>query len=156
MAYDWENNADKEGGSQAERLPDGIHDVKITRVVFGKKDGPAFASRSGDPQIMIIYTDAEGREAGSMVTLSPKAGWVLAKILRAAGANLSKMTSNGVKPADFAAEEFATVNLVGRELRVNVEWTMVPNGKDYVDVMPVTTGANQQAAPAEPKGPIPF
>jgi len=149
MAYNWEKEADREGGEQSERLPSGIHDVEITRVVFGSKQGGVFTSKSGDPQIMLIFADSEGREASLMVTLSRKAGWVLAKVLRAAGLRMSQMTADGVEPKDFASEQFATANLVGRRLRIDVKWFKSErDGKEYADVMPVATGANY-SQPAE-------
>jgi len=151
MSYDWTKEAQSDGPTQTEKLPSGTHDVEITRVVFGPKDGPPFASRNGDPQIMVIFADNEGREASQMVTLSRKAGWVLAKVLRAADVHLSKMTADGIKPADFANPQFATANLVSRRLRVRVEWARSErDGKDYADVMPVATGAAYQPQSPQP------
>ena len=137
MAFDWEQEASKEGGDYAERIPAGVHDVEITRVLFGSKGGGVFQSRAGDPQIMLILADREGREAAQMVTLSQKAAWALARLLSAAGANLTRMKADGVEPKDFADEGFATANLVGRRLRIDLKYKAGGDGKEYADVTPI-------------------
>ena len=148
MAYDWEKAANKEGGEYAERMPEGVHDVEVKRLLFGSKKGGAFRSRDGDPQIMVIFADREGREAAQMVTLSEKAGWVLARLLSAAGADMARMKGDGVLPKDFAHEDFARANLVGRRLRVEVEYKRGGDGKEYPDVTPVRTRPAAAPPPA--------
>lgn len=151
MAYDWEKAATQEGGDYAERIPAGVHDVEIRRVLFGSKKGGAFRSRDGDPQIMLIFSDREGREASQMVTLSDKAGWVLARLLSAAGADMKRMKADGVLPRDFANQEFARANLVGRRLRADIQYKRGGDGKEYADVTPVRT--RPAASPAQPAVP---
>jgi hypothetical protein len=136
--YDWNHASQQEAGEYAEKLPNGKHPVEITRVVFGKKDGALFKSKGGDPQIMLIFADELGREAFQVVTLSFKAGFILAKILEAAGADLDRMTADGVTPKSFAEPEFAVANLVGRQLEVEVVWSS-KNGKDFADITPLGT-----------------
>ena len=72
-------------------------ELEVVRVIFGKKGGAAFTSKNGDPQIMVIFADADKNEAGEMFTLSDRAGWKLAQVLRAAGANLLHL----LKPIRF-------------------------------------------------------
>ena len=139
MGYDWEKAAAQEGGEYAERMPAGVHDVEVKRVLFGSKGGGPFQSRAGDPQIMLIFADRQGREAAQMVTLSEKAGWVLARLLSAAGADMARMKADGVLPRDFANQEFARANLTGRRLRVEVAYTRGNDGKEYPDVTPIRT-----------------
>lgn len=144
--YDWKHSAQQEAGEYAEKLPDGRHPVEITRIVFGKKDG-LFKSKSGDPQIMLIFADELGREASQIVTLSHKAGFVLAKILEAAGADLERMTADNVTPKSFAEPEFANANLVGRQLEIEVVWSS-KNGKDFADITPLGPITETPAAAA--------
>jgi len=151
MAFDWEKASTQEGGDYAERIPPGVHDVQIKRLLFGSKKGGAFRSRDGDPQIMLIFADREGREAAQMVTLSDKAGWVLARLLSAAGADMARMKADGVLPRDFANQEFARANLVGRRLRVDLKYKAGNDGKEYADVTPVRT--RPAASPAQPPAP---
>ena len=151
MAFDWEKASTQEGSDYAERIPPGVHDVQIKRLLFGSKKGGAFGSRDGDPQIMLIFADREGREAAQMVTLSDKAGWVLARLLSAAGADMARMKADGVLPRDFANQEFARANLVGRHLRVDLKYKAGNDGKEYADVTPIRT--RPAAAPAEPPAP---
>lgn len=132
MAYDWGAEADRDGKEKAEQLPAGTHDVELVRVVFGGRGG-SFKSSKGDHQIMCVFADVENREAAQMYTLSEKAGWALAKLLSAAGANVQRMTASGVKPQDFANADFAEKNLVGRKLRVQVDW----DSKGYASITPV-------------------
>ena len=151
MAFDWEKASTQQGGDYAERIPSGVHDVEIKRLLFGSKKGGAFRSRDGDPQIMLIFADREGREASQMVTLSDKAGWVLARLLSAAGADMARMKADGVLPRDFANQEFARANLVGRRLRVDLKYKRGGDGKEYADVTPVRTrpAAPPAQAPTE-------
>jgi len=149
-AYDWDKAANGEGSGQAAKLEKGEHNVEITRVLFGKKDGTEFRSKAGDPQIMVIFADNGGREAGLMVTLSIKAGFRLAQILSAAGANVQRMTAAKITPMHFAEAEFATKNLIGRQLRIAVDW---PAGSQYPDIVPIRA---QAAAPEEPTSEPPF
>jgi len=139
MAYDWEKASTQQGGDYAERIPSGVHDVEIKRLLFGSKKGGAFRSRDGDPQIMLIFADREGREAAQVTTLSEKAGWVLARLLSAAGADMKRMKADGVLPRDFANQEFARANLVGRRLRADIQYKRAGDGKEYADVTPVRT-----------------
>ena len=147
MAYDWEKAATQESGDYAERIPAGVHDVRIIRVLFGSKGGGLFKSRAGDPQIMLIFADGEGREASQMVTLSEKAGWVLARLLSAAGADMKRMKADGVLPRDFTNQEFARANLVGRRLKADVKYKPGRDGKEYADVTPIRRRPDE-AAPA--------
>ncbi len=152
MSYDWSKNS--EGGEQAEPLPAGAHNVRIDRVVYEKKGAGPFTSKSGDPQIMCIFVDEQGREASQMFTLSANAAWRLAGILKASGANVERMTAQGVEPEDFAEPMFGNKNLVGRKLRVKVEWKIGDNGKDYAEVWPVKTNGTQAQTNA-PQRPTP-
>ncbi|MBN2582539.1 MAG: hypothetical protein JXL80_05680 [Planctomycetes bacterium] len=140
--YNWQENADREGSERAEKIPTGQHDLEIVRVVFGNRQG-LFRTRDGDPQIMLVFADPQGREASQMYTLSDKAGWTLAKLMSAAGANLQRMTAEGVKPQNFAEEQFAMKNLVGRRIRADVAWDQ----KGYSTITPIRREA---AAATEP------
>lgn len=143
MPYDWEKAGEN---NQAEKLPNGTHDVTLTKVVFSKKDGPPFRAQDGNPQIMLIFTDAAAREVAQMVTLSDKAGWVLARIMGASGANLARMKADGVVPQHFADPAWGTKQLVGRKLRIDVKWK--PDG--YPDVTPIRPEAAAAATPSLP------
>lgn len=158
MSYDWEDAAkSKGGGSNAPKIPPGAGiDLKIIRVVFGKK-GERFETKNGDPQIMLIFADSVEREAAVMVTLSEKAGFKLAQILSAAGANVKRMTEAGVTPDKFADEQFANANLVGRKLKGDISYDDTGKWADITPLRPDTTAPTSQA-PAEEKkkDPIPF
>ena len=54
MAFEWEKVSTQQGGDYAERIPVGVHDVVIKRLLFGSKKGGAFRSREADPQIMLM------------------------------------------------------------------------------------------------------
>ena len=61
----------------------------------------------------------------------------MARLLSAAGADMARMKADGVLPRDFAYEDFARANLVGRRLRVEIEYTRGSDGKEYPDVTPI-------------------
>ena len=150
MTFNWTEASNTEGGGEyAERLPAGMHKVQITGVVHGGKGGP-FESAKGEPQILIIFSDTEAREAAQMCTLSEKAGWVLARLLKSCDppADLVKMSESGISPQSFADPEFAETNLVGRNLCIRVEWKESQNGKSYSDILPVDMGEYDAALDA--------
>jgi len=142
QGYDWVQAAQGKSGGDAPRIPPGEHQVKVTKVVFANGDGVQFQSKAGDPQILIVLQDAQGREATDFLTLSDKAGWKLARLLGAAGANLARMNQAGVTPQRFADEAFATKNLVGRQLLVQVAYE---EGSNYATVTPLMPRQQQQA-----------
>jgi hypothetical protein len=150
MSFSWKNEAEKEGPQNAPRLVPGSQRLKIVKIVFGKKgkDGQTelFKSDKGDPQIMCIYGDAHGREGAEMYTLSEAAGWKLAKVLAAAGANVEKMDAAGITPASFAEERFANANLVGRELTAEVSYTK-KGDKEYMNLAPAMPQPGNAATP---------
>lgn len=151
--YKWTEEAEREGGSNAEMIPHGFEgEVTITKLVFGKGQGDAyepFTSKAGDPQMLIIVADDQEREAAQMVTLSDKAGWVLAKFLQGIGANLQKLEEQGIGPEKFADEpDWAQKVLVGRALQVSVKHEK-SGDKTYARVTPLMPQAPANA-PARP------
>lgn len=146
MGYAWQEESEKEGGSQAEKMIGGDHDVRIVKIVYGKADGTQFVSRGRDPQIMIVFQNHMAHEVGMMVTLSDKAGWVLAKLLGCCDppVNLAAMQAQGVEPIHFADVRFAEKNLLNRQLKINVEW---PQGKKHPNVTPIKSNGQTTALP---------
>lgn len=135
MGYLWQQESEREGASQAERIPAGTHEVRISKIIHGTRQGP-FQSRDGDPQIMLVFQDRQAREASLFVTLSEKAAWVLAKVMACCSppVNLARMQADGVEPERFSDPEFADANLLDRQLVIQVEW---PDGAKYPEVTPV-------------------
>jgi hypothetical protein len=134
--YDWEDAA-KPGKQRAPKIPPSDEvDLEIKDIVFGGKSG-AFKSSQGDPQIMLIFSDGKGNEAGSMVTLSDKAAWTLAQILAASGTNLAAMKQRGIRPEKFTDERFARANLVGKRLKGAVAYEQGNDGKSYARITPL-------------------
>ena len=127
--YNWSEEAEKSGGSV--KLPDGRHTVKIKEIVFEGKNGP-FVSKSYDKQMLVVFQDADEREVAQMFTLSVKAGWVLAKLLAACqpAIDLDRLAKDGIEPKHFGNPEFASNQLVGRSVLVDVT-TESRDGKEY-------------------------
>ena len=151
MAYDWKNQAEREAPPEAEKVPAGVHELEIKRLVFGSKNG-TFVSKGGDPQIMVIFADDQGREASQMYTLSAKAGWALARLLEACGVDMQRMEADDVEPSDFADEAFARANLMGRRLRAEVSWSRSPrDNKDYATLTPHRPDPTRPPAAPEPE-----
>lgn len=137
MGYAWKANAEREGGSTAAKIPPGHHRVRISKVLHGDRQGQ-FQSKAGDPQMMVIFQDSEAREASMFITLSDRAGWVLAKLLDAFDppANLARMEEDGIEPVHFADPNFADANLNGRELWVVVDEETDDQGKKRLRATP--------------------
>jgi hypothetical protein len=132
MAYGWRKNAEGDGKGYAPRIPEGQHAVKIIKLRYGSKDKPVFTAQDGSRQMMIIFADDKGREVSTNVTLSQKAGWVLARLMGAAGVNLAELEADGKGPEDFADPAFAETVLLERTLVIDVKGTGA-----FPDVTPV-------------------
>lgn len=150
MNYDWNTEANKTQEHNNTPLPDGTHNVVIKKVVFGRKDGTPFTNKTGDPQIMLVFADDQGREVMQMYPLSNSEGWRLAQIMRARGADLTRMQAAGVTPESFLDPTFAEKNLVGHGLTIEVkarEW----QGRTYYNVNPIARQPGGDAAQTGPK-----
>ena len=93
MGFDWEGASE---GGQSEKMVPGYHKATIDRIVMGSKSKGAFKSKNGDPQIMVIFANDSG-EASTMLTLSEKAGWTLARLLSCCGVDLKALKQDGDK-----------------------------------------------------------
>jgi hypothetical protein len=86
-----------------------------------------------------------------MITLSEKAGWVLARMMGCFDppANLARMEKDGIMPSHFADPEFAERQLLDRQLDVEVSWAK-RGDKEFADVVPIKpmTPAATDAPPA--------
>ena len=142
-------NEIEEGQATAEKIPAGTHTLRVVKVLRGKKDGTIFTSKSGDPQIMVVYADQEARECAEMLTLSRKAAWKLKNLLIAVGADLDKMDKAGKDWTDFEDEDFASVQLCDRPFRGEVTYkkgTGDHADKEFASVNPLREPA--EAMPA--------
>ncbi len=146
--YAWQEKSEQEGAVYAEKLPNGKHRVTLSRLIFGNRNGQ-FVSRSNDPQVMLIFSDEQAREVGQMVTLSDKAGWVLARLMGCFDppANLARMEADGIEPNHFANEEFAEKQLLDRQLDIEVAWEQ-QDGKEFATVTPLKPSGTTTAPPS--------
>ena len=151
MAYNWKEESEKE--PLAPKLPPGQHQAAISRVVYESRDGNPFRSGAGDPQIMIIWKGPLG-EAADMITLSDKAAWRLARILRATESDIDQLMRRQVEPFHFASPTMGD-KLIGKSCRIEVayEQDKAHPDREYARVNPVLprsaeTAEQKPAAPA--------
>ena len=112
MGYDWEGEASKSG--QAPQMPAGEHPkVCVSKIIYSRNNGEPFTSRSGDPQMMLVFVNPSNQECGVMFTLSEAAGWTLARLLSAMGHDLGELKRRGIEPQDFQNLETAKEWLTG-------------------------------------------
>ena len=116
----WTQEAEKQAPDKGEKLKNGIHEVEIFKIVYGRRDGTKFFSNNNDPQILVLMRDKDGGECSSYLTLSDKAMFMMARLLKYIGANLKQMEQEGVKITDYADPAFCDANLIGRRLQVEV------------------------------------
>lgn len=153
MGYDWTKSAE---GTQADKIPTGIHDLEIVKVRRGPKSGEPFRSSKGDPQLMVIFQDASGCEAAQMYTLSPKAAWTMAMLLGRCGVDLARMKADNIEPMHFANEKFAASKLVGLRCRAAVSYEKGDDGKEYSRVEPMKVEGQERTTVLTPDAdPIP-
>ena len=98
-----------------EKMSEGIHWLRIIKTKWEKKDGSEYRSKEGDLQMLLIVENQDAEQGTIMVTLSEKAAWVLARLLKHSGANLDRMEAEGVTLANFTNQKFADTQLVGRQ-----------------------------------------
>lgn len=134
MTYNWA--LEEEGQAQTERMPLGVHNVMIVKIIRGK-GGQTFTSASGDPKIMLVYEDSQGRQAATMYTLSEKAVWALKIVLSRSGTNLDELTEQGIELHHFADQSFAESKLLGKKLVVDITYKKGNDGKDYPNIVPI-------------------
>lgn len=115
---DWEKAATYDGTH--EKLEDGYHQVKVVSVYRQTKDGVPYESASG-PYMYVGFANLRGAQASASFWLTEKAGWKLAKALKAMGLNMKKMTEAGIEIGHFLDQDFCTKQLVGRDCWVLVE-----------------------------------
>jgi len=135
-SYDWEHEANSEGGSRAAKVPPGEHDLAVMKIIHDDKDGMPWTSKAGDPQMMLIYVDRESRECADFITLSKRAGWKLAALLSAMGHDMAEFTRRDMKPQDFAAPDVAEEWLQSQVFRARVGYVR-RGGKEYAEVTPI-------------------
>lgn len=142
-SYDWSAAADM----KRERVPDGVHYLKVDRIVTGGNSGK-FKSRAGDPQIMLVFVDDNCAEVSQMFTLSVKAAWTLAVLFKCAGVDTKSLKDEGIEPKHFANEALARQHLVGLRTWARVWTELGADGKAYARLEPMTaTEAGVTSAP---------
>lgn len=128
MSYDWTKDDDMD------RMDEGYHRVRITKVRRGRDNGTTFSSRAGDPQLMVIFENTHGVESSQIYTLSIKAAWTLKRLMaRCEGINLQDLNVRNIEPQHFTDETFAHDMLVGQTLWIHIEH----DGPKYVRVTPM-------------------
>lgn len=144
-SYDWTGAA--QGGPQAEKIPAGKRiPVTIHKIVYAKKGGKTFASKGGDPQIMLVFRDEKDREAAQMFTLSKKAAWTLSRLMSRFGLDTDTLKAEGIQPEQFAIPTFADAKLIGLRGLVDVKYVdgySEVEPSDELDVAVNSTGPTE-------------
>lgn len=140
---DWEQAANSEN---AERLEDGFHRVKVAAVHRKNKDGQELETAKG-PYLSVVFHAASGGQAKQSFWLTEKAGWRLARALKAMGMNLQKMTAAGIELGHFLDDAFCQKQLVGRECWIEVTHNGDYANADVVDAADVPATAKTPHAP---------
>ena len=137
MSFTWSSVSEGEKAAQAEKIPEGEHQVTISKVIHGGKNGP-FINKHGDPMILLIFTDDQAREASQMYSLSEKTAWLMANLLTSFSppADLGAMDKAGVTPTSFADPDFASANLIDRKLKAEIQ-IVEASGTKYHNVHPI-------------------
>ncbi len=156
MCFDWTNTEPVE--QENEKIPEGEGvAVTIDRVITKAKGKAAFTSKSGDPQIMVIFVDTKNREAAQMITLGERSAWVLARLMSKFGADMEELKSNGIEPKHFTSKDIYDRYLVGLTGLVNITWEE-NGGKSYAKIEPcdmVTPAEDKKVLQRRPPKPKP-
>lgn len=142
MSFDWEAAAEGNAG-----MPEGFHQVECVKVMRHSKKGVEYTSKDGDPQLYTVWQTGAEEEGLASFTLSAKAGFTLAKALKCAGADLARMKAAGVTPDNFADEDFASKQLVGRKCWVYAEKDGKYTNLTFMEESEVPSSAMYKTAP---------
>lgn len=77
--FDWN---EEENTPKFNKLGAGFHNVRITRCLTERKDGSKIMSKSGDPQLGVVFTNESG-EYTEFFPVSGKLTWKLKKLVQA-------------------------------------------------------------------------
>ena len=139
--FSWSKAAD----GDVIKLPVGYHRCTCTKVARANKEGVEYTSTDGDPQLLTVWENADGESAVSVFTLTNKAAWTLAQMLKFSGANIEKMEADNITPRHFEDIEFSKKKILGRGCWVRAK----PNGKyiniDFVEESTVPVDILKQA-----------
>lgn len=167
--FDWTTKAAPPSGF-APKIPPGRHRVRVAKVMHVNKEGEPYADKHGNPSILVVFQDAQGREAMQACVLvdnDPATAWAIIGMWQSfegmTTERLRKMADAGVKPSSFLDAEFAQKQLLaggGRQLVIDVEHRANKSDPDrpYVNISFVDWTAAQAEKPAGGAGgdQIPF
>ena len=141
---------DNEGNSnRGEPLPVGVHDVEIIKAVKGKD------TKAGDRQVLVVFSDDEGREAAYFAPIEGPARFKAAQLMKGLGYTTAMIEEARFQPDHLTIEAVAKQWLVGNRCRIEV--TKKPD-RDFLDVrvLPAATPRTSQSACASSKArPLP-
>lgn len=122
--YDW-----TEEREESPPIPEGYHRVTISKVFTADKTGKQY-DRDGVRRILVIVEDDNGGQGLSNFDVEGKYDWTLRALVQACGLDTSKMNAAGVTPLSFLDQKFASNQLEGRTLWVDVKHK-ASGGKTY-------------------------
>ncbi|MEM9753115.1 MAG: hypothetical protein AAF916_06990 [Planctomycetota bacterium] len=126
----------KEDNKHSANVPEGYHRLEIVNFYHGKKGGGRFESRGGDPQVLLIFEDADGRQATAMHTLSEKAAWTMQKLLSRLGHDMAALNERSLDIADFTDANVCRELLIDRSCWAHVTHDQSGH-KTYTNVEPM-------------------
>lgn len=114
------DHKESENSESGKDLPVGAHRVHIERIITEKNDGSKIQTKKGDPCVLIVYSDDEGREAVEPHTISPRAFWTFRRMLARFGVDAEKLNADGVRPIDWLDQNFCEEQLLGKKGYIRV------------------------------------
>lgn len=135
---------------RAPRLIEGQQRLTIKRIIYEKNDEPIITA-NGDRQIWLIVGPDSGEEGLITITLTEKAGWVLAQVARAIAGDqwIDKWDKIGVKIGSFANPAVAN-NLVGKSFLAEVHYD---KKSEYPNITPLPFVSADVSSTAPAKAP---
>jgi len=149
MAYDWEHAGES---GRAGPLAEGEHTLTVVKIIT-EKNGIAYQSQAGAPQILLVLRDEIGGEGTDMITLSDAAAWTLARYFSAMDTGINaELKQVGIEPVQLADHATATDWLCtkGTPFQARVVYE---DGSKYADITPIKPPP--PPAGHEPVAPLP-
>lgn len=148
MSKSWKDAAKSERKS----LPFGFEFVAVNSCMRFKKSGEEFKTAKG-AFLLVVYGNEDGAESTVSYFLTDKAQWKLARDLSRLGVDMDELDGRGVGIADFADQDFAANEMMGRTSWAKISAT----DSKYPDVelvtpdsVPPAVRAKQDDAQPEP------
>jgi len=133
MSTDWTKAAEETKFEDKPKLEVGFSGpVTIVKTVREGREGE-FATRNGEPQIMVVFASDDGGEKTEYYCLKGNRAFLFARLINASGLDVQQMEEDDISFTHFEENEFASAMLCNRRMNIDIVLNE-SKGKEYINV----------------------